>query len=646
MIASTNIQSCFFRVQCFHCVGMMGMLMSLPIYFEANARPLSEWERFKAESTMAAYLNGFIATYIDPSIFHLSIQIQGEVNSEAKGKSMNQSGIIRGKELDPGADEDEMEMLPALPFYNKRIQKTKEIRAEQSTLFPEEQSPYQVVTTSGEVITIDRITVNLLFDSLVNEKAIDFITSLIQKTIGLDEKRGDAVVVQLVGFPDRSLASLTNRVMDAHLRSDSTQHARSMLEIRRTGLNMAYYLSIALLAASGLMFWALIRLSKSRETADVQSTLSANTTSIAPQGIPEAIPQQVGSFSKAETHNEVSGNFSHHQWVNSQKDQAVGYMERVRVELEEGIVKRPEGVAFVLDSWVLETETAIDQILYLMGPRKEGLVTLLSRWMSLETVEKLKSGLKDGQWRLLNPERVEATAKECLARFSELESRGRLAVLHHIDLDLKVRLIEESSAEHAWFIVFSLPEDIRPFVFQRIAMNTAFGLIRASSEIPEPNAQQLKSMEWDLITQMIQKSGQNDARKDLLHLAEELMQAQPMTQQSEFLERLAMIDADLAMMLRSNTVLWSDLDQFDNQQLAEASRILTKEELLYIITIEEHVGKRILAERPEREQAMLWEMAQILVSNPEKQSNATRRFLKEMATMKKFERPEPMSFAA
>jgi hypothetical protein len=119
-----------------------------------------------------------------------------------------------------------------------------------------------------------------------------------------------------------------------------------------------------------------------------------------------------------------------------------------------------------------------------------------------------------------------------------------------------------------------------------------------------------------------------------------------MTQQSEFLERLAMIDADLAMMLRSNTVLWSDLDQFDNQQLAEASRILTKEELLYIITIEEHVGKRILADRPEREQAMLWEMAQILVSNPEKQSNATRRFLKEMAAMKKFERPEPMSFAA
>jgi hypothetical protein len=46
---------------------------------------------------------------------------------------------------------------------------------------------------------------------------------------------------------------------------------------------------------------------------------------------------------------------------------------------------------------------------------------------------------------------------------------------------------------------------------------------------------------------------------------------------------------------------------------------------------------------------MLWEMAELLDSNPEKQDEASRRFLKELATTKKtleVDRPEPLAQAA
>ena len=142
----------FGRAKWAHVILLMGLVVSLRVFMEANARPLSEWERFKSESSMTAYLNRLVGTYIDPSIFHLSIHIQGDINSEAQGKSPRQQGVVRGKETDPGADEDDMEMLPALPFYNRRIQKTKEIRAEQSNLFPEDQSTLQVTTQSGSYI--------------------------------------------------------------------------------------------------------------------------------------------------------------------------------------------------------------------------------------------------------------------------------------------------------------------------------------------------------------------------------------------------------------------------------------------------------------------------------------------------------------
>ena len=125
---------------------------------------------------MANYLNRLVGTYLDPSIFHLSIHLQGEVNSENAVAHGLRPDVVLGKEVDPNGEQDELEMLPALPFYNKRIQKTKEIRAQEFISNPNEPGLFQVATPSGEVISISRITVNLLFDSLVGEKAVNFLT--------------------------------------------------------------------------------------------------------------------------------------------------------------------------------------------------------------------------------------------------------------------------------------------------------------------------------------------------------------------------------------------------------------------------------------------------------------------------------------
>ena len=633
-----------------HVILLMGLVVSLRVFMEANARPLSEWERFKSESSMTAYLNRLVGTYIDPSIFHLSIHIQGDINSEARGKSPSQQGVVRGKETDPGADEDDMEMLPALPFYNRRIQKTKEIRAEQSNLFPEDQSSLQVTTQSGEVISISRITVNLLFDSLVNEKAVDFITALIHTTLGLDDKRGDAIVVQMVGFPDRSLSSVTNRVMDAQLRSDSTQHSKSLQAIRHMGQTMSLFISIALLMGAGMMLWAITRLSKARANKEIQTSTGGAATIGATLSMSESIPSLVKTSSGGEVQHESSTGFSQQQQTAFMDVQQTVYAERARSSLEERIINRPEEVAFILDAWVLESETAIDKILCLLGHRRDGLVVLLSRWMCIESVERLTRGLKERRWELLNAtDEFESAAKEWLGRLHDMEAKGRLSVLHHVDVDSKVRLIEENTADHGWLMVFSLPEAIRQLVFRRLGLETAFGLIRASKKTPEPNALQIRSLEWEITTQIIQKSGQVDPRADLTKLAEGLMFAQPLAQQADFLERLNLIDADLAHLLRSRTVLWSDLEQIENQQLSIAARILSKEELLHLITIDEKVGRRVLDGRPEREQSMLWEMAELLDSNPEKQGEASRRFLKELAATKKtqeVDHSEPLAQAA
>jgi len=640
----------FGRAKWAHVILLMGLVVSLRVFMEANARPLSEWERFKSESSMTAYLNRLVGTYIDPSIFHLSIHIQGDINSEARGKSPSQQGVVRGKETDPGAVEDDMEMLPALPFYNRRIQKTKEIRAEQSNLFPEDESTLQVTTQSGEVISISRITVNLLFDSLVNEKAVDFITALIHTTLGLDDKRGDAIVVQMVGFPDRSLSSVTNRVMDAQLRSDSTQHSKSLQAIRHMGQTMSLFISIALLMGAGMMLWAITRLSKARANKEIQTSTGGAATIGATLSMSESIPSLVKTSSGGEVQHESSTGFSHQQQTAFMDVQQTVYAERARSSLEERIINRPEEVAFILDAWVLESETAIDKILCLLGHRRDGLVALLSRWMCIESVERLTRGLKERRWELLNAaDEFESAAKEWLGRLNDMEAKGRLSVLHHVDVDSKVRLIEENTADHGWLMVFSLPEAIRQLVFRRLGLETAFGLIRASKKTPEPNALQIRSLEWEITTQIIQKSGQLDPRADLTKLAEGLMFAQPLAQQADFLERLNLIDADLAHLLRSRTVLWSDLEQIENQQLSIAARILSKEELLHLITIDEKVGRRVLDGRPEREQSMLWEMAELLDSNPEKQGEASRRFLKELATTKKtqeVDHSEPLAQAA
>jgi len=613
-----------------------------------KSRPLSEWERFRSESSMANYLNRLVGTYLDPSIFHLSIHLQGEVNSENVVAHGLRPDVVLGKEVDPNGEQDELEMLPALPFYNKRIQKTKEIRAQEFISNPNEPGLFQVATPSGEVISISRITVNLLFDSLVDEKAVNFLTSLIQSTLGLDPRRGDNIVVQMVGFPNRNLASVTNRVMDAHLRSDSTQHAQSMAQYRRMGQSMALYVSLALIIAGGLLFLAINKLSRSRTATEIQTTMNGTTGEGNALALPDLIASPGESASSSEIRSEVHSNYSQNHWgtSNVNENENLGLMERARLELEEGIIRRPDEVAFILEAWVLEQESATPKILFLLGARRAGLVGLFAGWMSRQVADRLSEGLHDETWRQIRLEEAEEVARDWLARSRDLGVKGRLSVLHHIDPESRARLIEENTAQNAWIMVFSLPAASRFEVFQRIGMNAALGLIRAGNETPEPNALQIKALEWELITHLIQKAGRSDAKETVLKLAQELLHAQPFSQQADFLERLSELDADMASELRSMTVLWSDLEEIENVHLLEASRILSRTELLYLLSFDDKMGKRILDGRPEREQLMLWEMVGLLENNTVQMNSACQKFLRQLAKIKVIMKPENLAQAA
>lgn len=488
-----------------------------------------------------------------------------------------------------------------------------------------------MTTPTGEVVSISRITVNLLFDSLVNEKAIDFITSLIQSTLGLDEKRGDGIVVQILSFPDRSLNSVSNRVMDAHLRSDSAQHIRSLNTIKSVGQSISLIIALALLLAAGLLFMAISRLSKLRQPADVQTTLTNNTAQGTSLSLPESVPDRVEQVNSGSIRNNFSGEYSQNQWMKAGDNESIDVLEKARLALDEAIVTRPEVVAFVLEVWVLDSEAAAAKILFLLGKRRNGLVELLNRWMSRQAVERLNEGLLAQAWELFSYENAELAAKEWLSRFREFGEKGRLSVLHYVDVNAKARLIEENSAENAWMIVFSLPDAIRPSVFERIGLNTALGLIRASHEIPEPNALQIKSLEWELLTHLIQKSGQGDSKEALLNLAMDLLQYQPLSEQALFIDRLSLLHHELAEALRNRIVLWTDLDLYENKQLADAAQALSRDELLQLLAYDENIGDRILEGRPERERNMLRELAGLELQEPERLRLASRKFLQQLA---------------
>jgi hypothetical protein len=626
--------------------GWMLLLIFAALVQGAEARPLSEWERYQSESSMTAYLNRLVGTYIDPSIFHLSIHILGNVNSESSVHASRRPSIVRGKELNPGSEQDEIEMLPALPFYQKRIQKTKEMRLEGFVSSDADAGMYQMATPSGEVVSISRITVNLLFDSMVNEKAIDFITSLIQSTIGLDEKRGDGMVVQVLSFPDRNLNSVSNRVMDAHLRSDSAQHIRSLNTMKSVGQSISIIVALALLLAAGLMFLAISRLSKLRQAADVQTTFTGNTAQGAALSLPKFVSERVDSVNSGNIRNEFSASYSQNQWIKGDEDESVGVLERARMGLEEAIVTRPEEVAFVLEVWILESEEAVEKILFLLGNRRNGLVDLLNRWMSRQAADRLSRGLLGESWVLISQGSAELAAKEWLTRLREFGERGRLSVLHYIDVDSKARLIEENTAENAWLIVFSLPEAFRPPVFERIGLNTALGLIRASSEIPEPNALQIKSLEWELLSHLIRKAGMGDSNEALLNLAVDLLQYQPLSEQSLFIERLSLLHYELADALRNRIVLWTDLDLYENEQLADAARVLSRDELLQLLAFDENIGARILEGRPEREREMLLELAGLTADDPQKVRSSGRKFLQQLVKSKVVVQQMPLAQAA
>lgn len=92
-------------------------------------RPFNTYERFSYEAGISNQLQTLMGRYLKPSLFSISVQIEGRMISGATPVVGNTSapGAVRGKPSDASGEDKTVEMLPALPFFSSRLRAPVEV---------------------------------------------------------------------------------------------------------------------------------------------------------------------------------------------------------------------------------------------------------------------------------------------------------------------------------------------------------------------------------------------------------------------------------------------------------------------------------------------------------------------------------------
>lgn len=593
-------------------------------------RPFNTYERFSYETGISNQLQNLMSRYLNPSIFHISVQVDGRMVSNM-GVSTSAGGgrtmEVTGRQTDKLEEDKVLEMLPALPFFSSRLRAPVNVEATETST-PASGSANAGISQPASGPYIDRIRVYFVVDTAIDGTATTFYKGLISSALRLDTKRGDEIVVSQAAFPAQAeaMSGGTNQNINVQARMEPAPTApgeSSMVNVvSELGKEFAWILGAGLGGLGLLVFIGLVW--RSRKIPEPAAAASATAGGGNREG------QNNNSYAD---NGQFNGQAQGQGRMQFQTDVVV-HNDPQRDQLKESdpllnwLINEREILAFAFERWIRDQGgRGVQKMVMLLQPYGQNFIDMLSELLEPATMEQLNK-----VWETWNPEAVDPGNRqraldELTLAVRNQEQFGNFPFIIYLKDKEIVELLEDEAPLRCLMVLDGLASNRKSGLLNMFGVEKTAQILSSYSELSRLRFEQYANLSTELFAKLkkIRESGENNDKAYDAVLA--TVEQQPMSQQESMLENFKTSNEAMYNYIRERIMLWSDVPGLSDEILREAVGGFDSEAIAALIGDDTELQARVLPLRPAREQVLIRNLVTQGTPNPEKTEEERKRFL-------------------
>lgn len=593
-------------------------------------RPFNTYERFSYETGISNQLQNLMSRYLNPSIFHISVQVDGRMVSNMGVSTAAGSGRtmeVTGRQADKLEEDKVLEMLPALPFFSSRLRAPVNVEATES-------STPAAGTASGSISQpasgpyIDRIRVYFVVDTAIDATATTFYKGLISSALRLDTKRGDEIVVSQAAFPPQAeaMAGGSNQNITVQARLEPTPPApgeSSMVSVvSELGKEFAWIVGGGLAGLGILIFIGLMLRSRKAEPAPAAAAAS-------------------GGGRDGQNNNNYQDNGQQNGQAMGQgrmqfQTDVVVHNDPQRDQLKESdpllnwLINEREILAFAFERWIRDQGgKGVQKMVMLLQPYGQNFIDMLSELLEPSTMEQVGR-----VWENWNPEVIDtATRQRALDELTlavrNQEQFGNFPFIIYLKDKEIVELLQDEEPLKCLMVLDGLTSNRKSGLLKMFGVEKTAQILSSYSEMSRLRFEQYANLSTELFAKLkkIRESGENHEKAYDAVLA--TIEQQPMAQQETMLENFKVTNEPMYNYIRKHIMLWSDVADLSDDVLRDAVNGFDSDAMAALIADDTALQARVLPLRPAREQVLIRNLVNQGTYNPDKTEEERKRFLQQ-----------------
>lgn len=580
-----------------------------------EARPFNAFERFSYESGISNQLQSLMGRYINPSLFHVSVQVEGrlvyEPGTGATGGA-SVTGEATGRPVETFGDDKTLEMLPALPFFSSRLRAPVRVEEAETTTTRGTGSRRQEVPMETAGPHIDRIRVYFMTDTMIKAESNSFYRNLISSALRLDPSRGDDIVMSTTAFPREAVeATVGQAAAGPPINVNATLNqppAQAEADNRMAEVVSAMGNELALLIGAGLaiigilIFVGLVwhaRKSSESAAAAVAATKAATSSSRAAAGGEGGGGEQSYSGGPPQmARMQIQAEMASHDPQQAQLKESDPLMD--------WLINDRENLAFTLERWIRDQgKRVIDKTVLMLYPYGNHFFDMLTEYLEPETVAQAQV-----VWNGWDPDNHDTGSRlraldELAMSMKNQKQFGNFPFIIYLKDKEILALLDDEPALNCLMVLDGLAANRKSALMDMFDAEKTTEMLSSYAELGKQKYGVYADLSSRLFLKLkgIRERGEQNEKAYESVLGTILQQS--MRKQEEMVESLRQSNPDMYDWIRERITLWSDVAGLGDQVLLQALEAMESDAIASMLAGDERMQERILPLRPQREQVLI-----------------------------------------
>lgn len=577
------------------------------------SRPFNAFERFSYESGISNQLQSLMGRYINPALFHISVQVEGRmVNNAGAGAigSETVSGQATGKPVETFGEDKTLEMLPALPFFSSRLRAPVRVEeAETSTQGTGKQQRAVPVEAPGP--HIDRIRVYFMTDTMIKAESNSFYRNLISSALRLDPGRGDDIVMSTTAFPKQAAEASAGQAAMPPISVNATLSqppAQAEADNRMAEVVSSMGNELALLIGAGLaligilIFVGLVwhaRKSSESAAAAVAATKSSNSSRSAGAGdggSPEnpyaaAAPPQMARM-------QIQAEMASHDPQQAQLKESDPLMD--------WLINDRENLAFTLERWIRDQgKRVIDKMVLMLYPYGNHFFDMLTEYLEPDTVAQAQV-----VWNGWDPDNHDTASRqraldELSMSMKNQKQFGNFPFIIYLKDKEILALLEDEPALNCLMVLDGLAANRKSAIMDMFDAEKTTEMLSSYAELNKQKYGRYADLSSRLFLKLKEIRERGEQNEKAYESVLGTIMQQSMRKQEEMLENLRESNPKMYDWIRERITLWSDVANLADNVLAQALESMESDAIASLLAGDQVMQDRMLPLRPQREQVLI-----------------------------------------